>query len=79
MEAEKDSSQNDRERTARHRRVVEPEILHEEEEEEAKPSTSAENQAAGESDDEEIDEDERMRRRLELKKRALQRQEVGII
>jgi hypothetical protein len=76
MEVEKESSQIEIDRLARLRRVAEPEILHEEEEEiKLEPVFP---KSLESSSDEEINEDEIMQRRLELKKKALQRQEVSL-
>lgn len=72
MEVAKDFTQTEIDRSARHRRLAEPEILHEAKEEIKKEEIFEKNA----SSDEEIDQEEIIRRRLEIKKKALQRQEV---
>ena len=78
LDSEKDLDKSTvRDRSARHRQIAEPVILMEEENEAEEPVT---NEAKEESEEEdEIDEAEREARRLELKKKALQRQEVAKI
>jgi hypothetical protein len=71
MEVAKDFTQTEIDRSARHRRLAEPEILHE-----AKEIKKEEIFEKNASSDEEIDQEEIIRRRLEIKKKALQRQEV---
>jgi hypothetical protein len=76
MEVEKDLSKSEIDRSARHRRVAEPEIIHEIEENEEIKKELVVPKAVDNLSDEEINEEQIMRRRLELKKKALQRQEV---
>lgn len=72
-----DSAELTRERLRRHRQIAEPVILDEADEQSQSESVASVKQEIKEEVVEavEIDEDERMRRRLELKKKALQRQE----
>ena len=70
-----DNDTPNRNRT-RQRHIVEPVILMEEEEADEEGVNEIKQEIKEESDEEEIDEDERIRRRMEMKKRALQRQEV---
>ena len=61
----------------RHRHIAEPVVLEEDEDEKLPDEEAIKREIKEESDEEEIDEDERVKRRLELKKKALQRQEVS--
>jgi hypothetical protein len=76
--SELDIGQATQERTARHRQIAEPVILAEEEsaEEMEVEDKIQEEKEESEEEEDEIDEEERAARRLELKKKALQRQEV---
>lgn len=72
-----DNDTPNRNRT-RQRHIVEPVILMEEEADEESVE-EIKREIKEESDEEEIDEDERIRRRMEMKKRALQRQEELLV
>ena len=75
---EVENEPNKEQRLARHRHVAEPVVLEEEDEDMSEIKESMDdNEVKEESENEDdVDEDERTRRRLELKKKALQRQEV---
>lgn len=76
---ELDKEPRNRERPARHRQIAEPEVLMEESIEESIEETEMEASRPkdeSEEEEEEVDADARAARRLELKKKALQRQEV---
>ena len=74
MEAETEVSRE--QRLARHRQVAEPVVLEEDEEDQENSQMSEASVKKEEEEEDEVDEEERAKRRLELKQKALQRQEA---